>query len=209
MCSEQVAVGAELEPPHMAAEADTQLANTPLLQELRTQSSLVKAASDRHTLKQLHSQVPPHDVMQVLVAVLLEWALMIIPTHGPLAVDDQQFDWNREQTTSWLLVAVVVVATTLPVAQAAGQREFLVAAAAVLKLLAELVLLVVVNPEPQESNTQVVTPEQLQQVRNLAKEVAAEVAGTAVAAAATTPVVVAALATLHFSRVAPLPREAE
>ena len=202
-------MGAELEPPHMAAEADTQLANTPLLQELRTQSSLVKAASDRHTLKQLHSQVPPHDVMQVLVAVLLEWALMIIPTHGPLAVDDQQFDWNREQTTSWLLVAVVVVATTLPVAQAAGQREFLVAAAAVLKLLAELVLLVVVNPEPQESNTQVVTPEQLQQVRNLAKEVAAEVAGTAVAAAATTPVVVAALATLHFSRVAPLPREAE
>ena len=205
-------MGAELEPPHMAAEADTQLANTPLLQELRTQSSLVKAASDRHTLKQLHSQVPPHDVMQVLVAVLLEWALMIIPTHGPLAVDDQQFDWNREQTTSWLLVAVVVVATTLPVAQAAEQRVqqlYLVAAAAVLKLLAELVLLVVVNPEPQESNTQVVTPEQLQQVRNLAKEVAAEVAGTAVAAAATTPVVVAALATLHFSLVVPLRREAE
>jgi ABC-type phosphate/phosphonate transport system permease subunit len=198
-----------MEPPHMAAVVGTQLANTPLLQELRTQSSLVKVASDRRTLKQLHSQVLPHDAMQVLVAVLLEWALMIIPTHGPLAVDDQQFDWNREQTTSWLLVAVVVVATTLPVAQAAGQREFLVAAAAVLKLLAELVLLVVVNPEPQESNTQVVTPEQLQQVRNLAKEVAVAVAGTAVAAVATTPVVVVALATLHFSLVVPLRREAE
>ena len=39
----------------------------------------------------------------------------------------------------------------------------------VLKLLVELVLLVVVNLEPQESNTQVVTPAQLQQVRKIAK----------------------------------------
>jgi hypothetical protein len=84
-----------------------------------------------------------------------------------------------------------------------------VVAAEVLKLLVELVLLVVVNLEPPESNTQVVTPEQLQQVRKKAKEVAVAVAGTAVAVAVTTPGAVAALATLHFSRMAPLPREAE
>jgi hypothetical protein len=82
-------------------------------------------------------------------------------------------------------------------------------AAEVLKLLVELVLLVVVNLEPPESNTQVVTPEQLQQVRKKAKEVAVAVAGTAVAAVATTQVAVVALATLHFSLVVPLRREAE
>jgi hypothetical protein len=74
MRSEQVAVGAELEPPHMAAVAGTQLASIPLLQELSTPSSLVKVASDRRTPKQLHSRVLPHDVTQVLVAVHLEWA---------------------------------------------------------------------------------------------------------------------------------------
>ena len=103
----------------------------------------------------------------------------------------------------------MVVATALPVARAAEQRAFLVAVAVVLKLLVELVLPVVVNLEPPESNTQVVTPEQLQQVRKLAKVEAAEAAGTAVAAVATTPVVVVALATLHFSLVVPLRREAE
>jgi hypothetical protein len=81
--------------------------------------------------------------------------------------------------------------------------------AVVLKLLVELVLLVVVNLEQPESNTQVVTPAQLQQVRKLAKVEAAVEAGTAVEAAATTPVVVAALVTLHFSLVVPLRREAE
>jgi hypothetical protein len=96
----QVVVVVEVRPQQMEVAAVTQLANTPLLQELHTQSSLVKVASDRRTPKQLHSQVLPHGGMQVLVAVHLEWALMIIPTHGPLAVDDQQFDWNREQTTS-------------------------------------------------------------------------------------------------------------
>ena len=76
-------------------------------------------------------------------------------------------------------------------------------------MLVELVLPVVVNLEPPESNTQVVTPEQLQQVRKLAKVEAAEAAGTAVAAVATTQVAVVALATLHFSLVVPLRREAE
>jgi hypothetical protein len=66
-----------------------------------------------------------------------------------------------------------------------------------------------VNLEPQESNTRVVTPEQLQQVRNLAKVEAAAEAGTAAVAAVTTPVAVAALVTLHFSLVGPLRREAE
>jgi hypothetical protein len=104
---------------------------------------------------------------------------------------------------------VVVVATALPVARAAEQRAFLVAVAVVLKLLVELVLPVVVNLEPPESNTQVVTPEQLQQVRNLAKVVVVVAAGTAAVEAATTPVVAAALVMLHFSLVVPLRREAE
>ena len=106
----------------------------------------------------------------------------------------------------------MAAATTQPVARAAEQRAelaYLVVVAEVLKLLVELVLLVVVNLEPQESNTQVVTPEQLQQVRNLAKVVEVAAAGTAVAAVVTTPVVAAALATLHFSLVVPLRREAE
>ena len=103
----------------------------------------------------------------------------------------------------------MAVATTQPVARAAEQRAFLVAVAVVLKLLVELVLPVVVNLEPPESNTQVVTPEQLQQVRKLAKVEAAAVAGTAVVAVVTTPVVAVALATLHFSLVVPLPLEAE
>ena len=81
--------------------------------------------------------------------------------------------------------------------------------AEVLKLLVELVLPVVVNLEPPESNTQVVTPEQLQQVRKLAKVEAAAAAGTAVVAVVTTPVVAVALVTSHFSLVVPLPQEAE
>jgi hypothetical protein len=81
--------------------------------------------------------------------------------------------------------------------------------AVVLKLLVELVLLVVVNLEPQESNTQVVTPAQLQQVRKIAKVEAAAAVGMAVAVVATTLVAVVAQVTLHFSLVVPLPREAE
>jgi hypothetical protein len=65
----------------------------------------------------------------------------------------------------------------------------------VLKLLVELVLLVVVNLEPQESNTQVVTPAQLQQVGNIAKVEAAAAAGTAAAAAVTILVAVVVLVT--------------
>ena len=64
-------------------------------------------------------------------------------------------------------------------------------------------LLLVVNLEPQESNTQVVTPAQLQQVRNLAKVEAAAAVGTAVAEVATTQAVVAAQVTSHFSQVVP------
>jgi hypothetical protein len=96
----QVVVVVEVRPQQMEVAVATQLASIPLLQELPTPSSLVKVVSDRRTPKQLHSRVLPHDVMQVLVAVHLEWALLLIPTQGPLAVDDQQFDWNREQTTS-------------------------------------------------------------------------------------------------------------
>jgi hypothetical protein len=109
-------------------------------------------------------------------------------------------------------VEVVAAATTQPVARAAEQRAelaYLVEVAAVHKLLVELVLQVVVNLEPQESNTQVVTPAQLQQVRKIAKVVAAVEAGMAVAVAATTLVAVVAQVTLHFSLVAPLRREAE
>jgi hypothetical protein len=73
--------------------------------------------------------------------------------------------------------------------------------AVVLKLLVELVLLLVVNLEPQESNTQVVTPAQLQQVRKLAKVEAAAAVGTAAVAVVTTRAAVAAQVTLHFSQV--------
>jgi hypothetical protein len=68
--------------------------------------------------------------------------------------------------------------------------------AVVLKLLVELVLLLVVNLEPQESNTQVVTPAQLQQVRKLAKAEAEAAVGTAAVAVVTTLVAVVALVTL-------------
>ena len=73
----------------------------------------------------------------------------------------------------------------------------------VLKLLVELVQLVVVNLEPQESNTQVVTPAQLQQVRKIVKAAVAVAVGTAVAEVATTQAVVAAQVTSHFSQVVP------
>jgi hypothetical protein len=81
--------------------------------------------------------------------------------------------------------------------------------AVVLKLLVELVLLVVVNLEPQVSNTQVVTPAQLQQVRKIAKAAEAGVAGTAAVAVVTTRAVVVALVTSICSLVVPLRREAE
>jgi hypothetical protein len=93
-------VAVELELPQLAAAAVTQLANTPLLQELHTQSSLVKVVNDRRTPKQLHSQVLPHDVMQVLVAVHLEWELLRTPILGLPAVDAQQFGWLLELRTS-------------------------------------------------------------------------------------------------------------
>jgi hypothetical protein len=170
---------------------------------------LVKAANGKRMPRQLRSQVQRLDAMQVLAAVLPEWELLRTPTRGRQVVGALQFSWLPELMTSSALAAAAAAVTTQPVAQVAELQEFLLVVVAVLKLLVELVLLVVVNLEPQESNTQVVTPAQLQQVRKIAKEVAAEVAGTAVAAAATTPVVVAALATLHFSLVVPLRREAE
>jgi hypothetical protein len=209
MRSELAVVVVERELPQLAAVVVTQLANTPSLQEPRTQSLLVKVANGKRMPRQLHSQVQRLDAMQVLAAVLPEWELLRTPTRGRQVVGALQFSWLLELTTSLVLAVVAVAGTTQQVAQVAELQEFLLVVAVVLKLLVELVLLVVVNLEPQVSNTQVVTPAQLQQVRKIAKAAVVAAVGTAAAAVVTTPVVAAALATLHFSLVVPLPQEAE
>lgn len=71
--------------------AVTQLANTPLLQEPLTQSSLVKVVSDRRTPKQLHSRELRLAAMQILAAVPPEWELLRGPILGLRVVDAQQF----------------------------------------------------------------------------------------------------------------------
>jgi hypothetical protein len=95
-----VVVVVEVGLPETAVEAATQLVNTPLLQELLTQSLLVKAANDKHTMSRLHSLEQPHVVMQVLVVAPLEWGCLIMTKHGPRAAGDQRFDWRPELTTS-------------------------------------------------------------------------------------------------------------
>jgi hypothetical protein len=96
----QAVVAVEAEPQEMVVAVATQLANTPLLQELLIQSSLVKAANDKHTLSRLHSLEQPHVVMQVLVVAPLEWGCLIMTKLGPRAAGDQQFSWLLEPTTS-------------------------------------------------------------------------------------------------------------
>jgi hypothetical protein len=96
----QVAVAVEAEPQEMVVAVATQLANTQLLQELLTQSLLVKAANDKHTMSRLLSLEQPHVVMQVLVVAQLEWGCLLTTKLGPQAVGDQRFDWRLEPTTS-------------------------------------------------------------------------------------------------------------
>jgi hypothetical protein len=208
-----VVVVVEVGLPETAVEVATQLVNTPLLQELRTQSLLVKAANDKHTMSRLHSLEQPHVVMQVLVVAPLEWGCLVMTKHGPRAAGDQRFDWRLEPTTSSPQVVEVVVVTPLQVVRAEeplGLLEFYLETpevVAVLKLPAAL--LEMVRMELPASNTQVAMQAPQQPALQEVKAVVAVVAGTAVVVAATTLVAVVALVTLHFSLVVPLPREVE
>jgi hypothetical protein len=195
----QVAVAVEAEPQEMVVAVATQLANTQLLQELLTQSLLVKAANDKHTMSRLHSLEQPHVVMQVLVVAPLEWGCLLTTKLGPQAAGDQRFDWRLEPTTSSPQVVEVVVVTPLQVVRAEeplGLLEFYLETpevVAVLKLPAAL--LEMVSLELPASNTQVAMQAPQQPALQEVKAVVAVVAGTAVVVAATTQVVVAVLVT--------------
>jgi hypothetical protein len=194
-----VVVVVEVEPPQMAVEAATQLVNTPLLQELLTQSLLVKAANDKHTMSRLHSLEQPHVVMQVLVVAPLEWGCLIMTKHGPRAAGDQRFDWRLEPTTSLLQVVEVVVVTPPQVVQAEEPLELLEfyletpEVEAVLKL--QVVPLEMGRMELLASNTQVAMQAPRQPALREVKAVAAVAAGTAAVEVATTLVAVVALVT--------------
>ena len=203
----------EAEPQEMVVAVATQLANTQLLQELLTQSLLVKAANDKHTMSRLHSLEQPHVVMQVLVVAPLEWGCLLTTKLGPQAAGDQRFDWRLEPTTFLLQVVVVVVVTPLQVVQAAEPLELLEffleipVVEAVLKLPAAL--LEMGRMELPALSTQVAMQAPQQQALQEVKAAVAVAVGTAAAAAATTPVVAVALVTSRFSLVVPLPRAAE
>ena len=94
-----MAEGAPVQPLTEVA-AVTQLANTPLRQEPRTRSLLVKVVNGKRMPRQLRSQVQRLDAMQVSVAVLPEWEVLRTPTRGLRAADDQPFSWLLELTTS-------------------------------------------------------------------------------------------------------------
>jgi len=196
----QVAVAVEAEPQEMVVAVATQLANTPLLQELLIQSLLVKAANDKHTLSRLHSLEQPHVVMQVLVVAPLEWGCLIMTKLGPRAAGDQRFDWHLEQTTFLLQVVEVVVVTQLQVVRAEEPLELLefyleiLEVEAVLKLPAAL--LEMGRMELPASSTQVAMQAPQQPALQEVKAVVVAAAGTAVVVVATTLVAVVALVTL-------------
>jgi hypothetical protein len=195
----QVAVAVEAEPQEMVVAVATQLANTQLLQELLTQSLLVKAANDKHTMSRLHSLEQPHVVMQVLVVAPLEWGCLLTTKLGPQAAGDQRFSWLLERTTSLVQVVVVAAVTPLQVVQVEEPLGHLESNWEIPVVVAGLKLpaarLEMGRTELPASNTQVVMQAPLQPALQAAKVAEAEAVGTAVVVAATTQVVVAVLVT--------------
>jgi hypothetical protein len=78
---------------------------------------LVKEANGKRMPRQLRSQVQRLDAMQVSVAVLLEWEVLVTTKLGPRAAGDQRFSWHLERTTSLVQVVAAVAVTPLPVVQ--------------------------------------------------------------------------------------------
>ena len=115
-----MAEGAPVQPLTEVA-AVTQLANTPLRQEPRTRSLLVKAADDKRMPSRLHSREQLLDAMQVSVEVLLEWEILPTPILGPPEAGDLRFSWLLELTTSLVLAVAVAAGTTQQVALVAEQ----------------------------------------------------------------------------------------
>ena len=193
-----MAEGAPVQPLTEVA-AVTQLGNTPLLLEPRTQSLLVKVANGKRMPRQLPSQVQRLDAMQVLVVAQLEWGCLLTTKLGPQAVGDQRFDWRLEPTTSLVQVVVAVAVTPLPVVQVEeplGHLEFYLETLeveAVLKLPAALPEMG--RMELPASSTQVAMQAPQQPALQEVKAVVVAAAGTAAAAAATILVAVAALVT--------------
>ena len=190
--------GAPVQLPTVVA-AGTQLANTPLRQEPRSRSLLVKVANGKRMPRQLRSPVQRLDAMQVSVAVLLEWEVLPTPTLGRQVVGVRPFGWHPELMTSPALVVAVVAVTPLPVVQVEeplGHLEFYLETLeveAVLKLPAALPEMG--RMELPASSTQVAMQAPQQPALQEVKVVVVAAAGTAAAAVATTLVAVAALVT--------------
>ena len=201
MRSELVVVaGAPVQLPTVVA-AGTQLGNTPLRQEPRTRSLLVKVANGKRMPRQLRSQVQRLDAMQVSVVAQLEWGCLVTTKLGLRAVDAQQFSWLLELTTSLVQVVVAAAVTPLQVVQAAEQMELLefyletLEVEAVLKLPAALPEMG--RMELPASSTQVAMQAPQQPALHKVKVVVVAAAGTAAAVVATTLVAVAAQVTSH------------
>jgi hypothetical protein len=115
-----VVAGAPVQLPTVVA-AGTQLGNTPLLLEPRTQSLLAKVANGKRMPSRLHSREQLLDAMQVSVEVLLEWEILPTPILGPPEAGDLRFSWLLELTTSLVLAVAAAAGTTLLAAQVVDQ----------------------------------------------------------------------------------------